>query len=96
MSVWDQARETWQELVAEFRLIVEAEYAAAVEATGGAMVNARGREKGWDSWGVFRGNRSVLLAYGTEELVEHLTQYPRTTLRAWEAAWYGQGGVQGA
>ena len=86
-AIYDHAADLWDRMHREYRLVSEAQYHAAEVATNANMVNARGRAAGWASWDVFHGPPSVVTAYGTEELWDHLNDHPRTTLRAFEAQW---------
>lgn len=74
----------WREVDREFAIVREAEYATAVEETGGFMINTRGHAAGWDSWRVFTGAPNVVRAYASEELRDHLARYPRTRRRGFE------------
>ena len=85
-AIYAFAEELRREMLAEYGAIREAQYNAAVEATNGVMVNARGRELGVSTWAVFEGP-SLLAAYGSPELRAHLAAHPRTTRADFEASW---------
>ena len=71
-------------LRAEHRLIVENDYAKAEEATGGAMLNQRGRMKGIDPFHLFTHNRTFFSAYASEELVEWRAEHPHLSFAEYE------------
>lgn len=85
-AIYAFAEELRQDMMAEYGAIREAQYAEAVEATHGHMVNERGRQLGVTSWAVFEGPH-LLAAYGSAELRQHLAAHPRTTRTDFEAAW---------
>ena len=87
MSIVSDAFTAWRECRAEYDDILHAQYMAAEEATRGAMLNARGREKGIDPFSLFMGNETRALAYASEELVEHWQQHPRITYARFEQQW---------
>lgn len=70
----------------EWRDLRESEYAAAVDATRGVMLNAAARARGVTSWDLYTHNRAYVARWGSPELVEHLAAHPRTTWAAWERA----------
>lgn len=77
----------YRRMRAEYQDVHEAQYAAAVAATHGHMVNRRGLDRGWTSERVFTATPVAVRAYATRELLDHLAGHPRTTLAAYEAAW---------
>lgn len=87
VSAWFAA---WRECRAEYDETLYAQYVAAEEATNGAMLNARGREKGIDAFTLFMGPEVRALAYASEELVEHWEQHPRVTYAKFERQWQAQ------
>lgn len=90
MSIVSEAFNAWRECRAEYDDTLYAQFVAAEEATNGAMLNARGREKGIDPFSLFMGNETRALAYASEELVEHWETYPRVTFAKFERAWQRQ------
>lgn len=72
------------QLRAEHRLIVEADYAAAVEATNGRMLNDRGLERGISTFDLFTHNRTFFSAYASEELVEWRAAHPHLSFEKFE------------
>lgn len=86
-AIYAYAADLWREMREEYALVQEAEYAQAVDATDGNLVNARGVAKGWTSWQVMWASWTVLRAYGTEELLDHLRTNPRTERRDFERSW---------
>lgn len=72
------------ELRQAHRAYIEADYAEAVEATNGKLLNERGREKGVDSYDLFTHNRTFFSAYASEELVEWRAAHPRMTFESYE------------
>ena len=71
MSIVGEAFSAWRECRAEYDDTLYAQYEAAEEATRGAILNARGREKGIDPFSLFIGNETRAMAYASEELIEH-------------------------
>lgn len=87
MSIVSDAFSAWRECRAEYDETLYQQYMAAEEATNGAMLNARGREKGIDPFTLFMGNQTRALAYASEELVEHWETHPRITYAMFEQQW---------
>ncbi|PRB14486.1 hypothetical protein [Microbacterium sp. MYb62] len=90
MSIISEAFNAWRECRAEYDDTLYALFVAAEEATRGAMLNARGREKGIDPFSLFMGNQTRALAYASEELIEHWEKHPRITFAKFERAWQRQ------
>lgn len=90
MSIISEAFSAWRECRAEYDETLYAQYEAAESATNGAMLNARGREKGIDPFTLFMGNENRALAYASEELIEHWQSHPRITFEKFERAWQRQ------
>lgn len=90
MSIVSDAFMAWRECRAEYDATLYARYEAAEEATNGAMLNARGRQKGIDPFSLFMGNENRALAYASEELVEHWQSHPRITFSQFERQWQAQ------
>ncbi|MHC9046734.1 hypothetical protein ACYX8G_19280 [Microbacterium saperdae] len=87
MSLISDAFAEWRECRAEYDETLYTQYAAAEEATRGAMLNARGRAKGIDPFSLFKGPEVRALAYASEELVEHWAAHPRVTFAKFEKQW---------
>lgn len=85
--IFDSAAREWAQMRRDYQDVVEAEYAAALAATNGYMVNRAGVERGWTTWRVFTGPPNVVAAYGTDELRDHLAAHPRLTLARFEQQW---------
>lgn len=75
-----------KELRDEHRLITQAAYEAAEEATNGALLNERGQARMIDPFSLFTHNHTYLLAYASPELVEWIKEHPRVTFADYEAA----------
>ncbi|UPL13040.1 hypothetical protein [Microbacterium galbinum] len=90
MSIISEAFSAWRECRAEYDETLYTQYEAAEAATNGAMLNARGREKGIDPFSLFMGNETRALAYASEELVEHWAEHPRITFAKFERQWQAQ------
>lgn len=90
MSIVSEAFNAWRECRAEYDDTLYAQFNAAEEATNGAMLNARGREKGIDPFTLFMGNETRARAYASEELIEHWETHPRTTFAKFERKWQQQ------
>lgn len=86
--IFATASAQWAAMRAAYQDVLEAQYEAAEEATNGYMVNARGQAKGWTGMAVFTGPPTVVQAYASDELKEHLAAHPRTSTRAFEAQWF--------
>lgn len=87
MSLISQGFAAWRECRAEYGQTLYAQYVAAEEATNGAMLNARGRQKAIDAFTLFMGPEVRALAYASEELVEHWETHPRVTFAKFERQW---------
>jgi len=87
VSIISEAFSAWRECRAEYDDILYAQFVAAEEATRGAMLNARGREKGIDPLSLFMGTELRARAYASEELIEHWEQHPRITFAKFEQKW---------
>lgn len=87
MSIVSDAFAAWRECRAEYDELLYQQYMAAEEATNGAMLNARGREKGIDPFTLFMGNQVRAFAYASEELIEHWETHPRITYAKFEQQW---------
>ena len=90
MSIISDAFYAWRECRADYDAVLYTAYEAAEEATNGAMLNARGRQKGVDPFSLFMGPETRALAYASEELVEHWESHPRVTFAAFEKRWQAQ------
>lgn len=90
MSIISEAFNAWRECRAEYDETLYAQFDAAEEATNGAMLNARGREKGIDPFTLFMGNETRARAYASEELIEHWESHPRITFAMFERKWQQQ------
>lgn len=87
MSIISEAFSAWRECRAEYDDTLYSQYEAAEAATNGAMLNARGREKGIDPFTLFMGTEARALAYASEELVEYWQSHPRITFAKFERQW---------
>lgn len=90
MSIVSEAFNAWRECRAEYDETLYAQFNAAEEATNGAMLNARGREKKIDPFTLFMGNETRARAYASEELIEHWEKHPRITFAKFEQKWQQQ------
>ncbi|AQY02059.1 hypothetical protein [Microbacterium foliorum] len=90
MSIISEAFNAWRECRAEYDETLYAQFNAAEEATNGAMLNVRGREKGIDPFTLFMGNETRARAYASEELIEHWEAHPRITFAKFERKWQQQ------
>ncbi|UUE19346.1 hypothetical protein [Microbacterium sp. J1-1] len=90
MSLISDGFAAWRECRAEYDDTLYAQYEAAEEATNGAMLNARGREKKIDPFTLFMGNETRARAYASEELIEHWESHPRVTFAKFEKRWAAQ------
>lgn len=90
MSIISEAFNAWRECRAEYDDTLYAQFDAAEAATNGAMLNARGRERGIDPFSLFMGNQTRALAYASEELVEYWEKHPRVTFAMFERKWQRQ------
>jgi len=87
--IWDAAIDEWKRVRGDYRLHLEAQYAAAVNVTNNVLLNARGRAAGVDTFSLFSGPMSRPLAFASEELLEfwqHVS--PRMTFAMFERQSY--------
>lgn len=68
----------------DYRLHLEAQYEAAMSVTNGALLNARGRALGTDTFSLFYGPMTRPRAYASEELLEFWQRSPRVTFERFE------------
>jgi hypothetical protein len=78
-SIFAYAAELRKQMLEEYRLVQEDEYARALHATNGYMTR-----DGKDSWDVFFGPPNVFEKWATDELKEHGRPTTRT---AFEREW---------
>jgi sirohydrochlorin ferrochelatase len=90
MSIVSETFNAWRECRAEYDDTLHAQFNAAEEATNGAMLNARGREKRIEPFTLFMGNETRARAYAFEELIEHWETHPRITFAKFERKWQQQ------
>lgn len=86
-SIYAYAESLRRDMLADYSILQEAEYDAAVNATNGYMVNARGLQKCLNGWDVFHGAPNVFDAYATDELRDYTKERPRTTRTTYEHHW---------
>lgn|GEM_PF-1285401 len=95
-AIFAAALDAWAECREAYALHLEAQYAAAVDATNGVLLNARGRAEGVASPSLFLGPRSRAEAFASAELREFWSTHPRVTFAQFERDWWnGQGGGSG-
>lgn len=75
-----------KEMRDEHRLVTQAAYEAAEEATNGVMLNERGQARMIDPYSLFTHNQTYFRAYASEELVEWMKLHPRVTFADYERA----------
>jgi len=85
--IFARARAQWHAMRRDYQDVLEAQYAAAEEATNGYMVTAEGQSWGWSGWSVFTSNPTTQAAHGSPELLEWLREHPRLTLAEFERQW---------
>lgn len=78
----------WRACRAEFELLLESAYAAAVDATNGNLLNKRGALAHVDPYSLFYGPRARAEAYASEELRAFWCAHPRVTFAEFEATWH--------
>ena len=76
--IFTWAKQAYAEMRAEYAIVQEAEYARAQEATNGYM----SLHDNYSAWEVF--NKNI---YRTDELIEHLEQFPSTKADDFEQEW---------
>lgn len=86
-TIYEWAEQLRRKMMEEYRLVQEAEYAAAEHATNGVMLNKKHANRYHDTWDVFFAAGPVRTAYASEELLEHLAAHPMTTRTAFEKQW---------
>jgi hypothetical protein len=87
--IWDAAIDEWKRVRGDYRLHLEAQYAAAVNATNNVLMNARGWDADVDSFSLFSGPMSRARAYASEELLDFWQHTsPRMTFAMFERQSY--------
>lgn len=87
MSIISEAFAERREAREAFDVVLWSAYMRAEEATNGALLNVRGRQKGIDPQSLFMGPAVRAYAYASPELVEHWETYPRVTYAEFERRW---------
>jgi hypothetical protein len=72
----------WRETRAAYQDYLEAQYAAAVDATNGNLLNARGKAAGIHGHTLFMGTTARAHAYASPELLEWWAVHGRLTFQA--------------
>ena len=86
----------WRECREAYDLKLEAQHAAAEEATRGAMLSPLGKLRGVSTHALFMGNRTHAYAYASPELIEWWDEHPRVTFQDFESQWpYPEEGLTG-
>lgn len=86
-TIYEWAEQLRRKMMEEYRLVQEAEYSAAVDATNGVMLNKKHANRYNDSWSVMFSTARLRALYASEELLEHLATHPVTTRTAFEKQW---------
>lgn len=86
-AIFARAASEWNDMRAEFDVVLEAAYRAAEEGVGGAMLNERGRREHVSAYSLLTGPWVRVLAYGSPELVEHFHKVGRPSLSDFEHQW---------
>lgn len=79
------ALDQWRVTRDEFEDYRLAAYERAIRETNGAMLNARGKRAGIDSYDLFIGPDVRARAYASEELIEHWAKHPRPVFARFES-----------
>jgi hypothetical protein len=87
--IFEHAAAQWAEMRAEFSLTLEAAYAKAEHETNGNMLSRRGRAEGVDAFSLLIGPYSRVLAFASEELIQHFEAVGRPSLARFEREWIG-------
>lgn len=85
--IFARAAAQWNDMRAEFDIVLEAAYRAAEEGSGGAMLNARGRREHVSAYSLLTGPWARVEAYGSPELIEHFQKHGRPSLHDFESEW---------
>lgn len=85
--IFARAAADWNEMRAEFDIVLEAAYTAAEKGSGGAMLNARGRREHVSAYSLLTGPWVRVEAYGSPELIEHFRKRGRPSLADFERQW---------
>jgi len=86
-AIFERAAREWAAMRSEYGDYLEAHIAAAVEATSGVLLNARGKRARVTETRLFTAGGSFAAAYASEELQEFWATTPRMTVRDFERAW---------
>ena len=78
------AAQQWRSMRADFEIVRESAYRAALDDCNGVLLNARGKKAGIDPYSLFMGNHARAYAYASRELADHWATRPRPTLAEFE------------
>lgn len=92
---FERALAEWRECREAYERALEAQHAAAEEATRGAMLSAFGQARGVDTRRLFMGPARRAYAYASPELIEWWLDHPRVTFQDFESQWPYPDGDQG-
>lgn len=86
-AIFARAAAEWNDMRAEFDIVLEAAYRLAEEGAGGAMLNARGRREHVSAYSLLTGPWVRVEAYASPELIEHFQKVGRPSLSDYERQW---------
>lgn len=86
-AIYTWASAIWKKCRADYEVELEQHYAAAEEATRGALLSKRGLAAGVDSWQLFTSDIRFARAYGSEELFDFWRTTQRLTFARFERQW---------
>lgn len=88
-TIYAYAETLRREMLEEYRLVQEAEHAAAEAATNGVMISKASAKEHWylTGWDVMFAGRAYRERHQSEELRDHLAAHPVTTRTAFERQW---------
>lgn len=86
--IFEQASRLWKDMRDDWENDVQYEYLAALEGTGGVLVNRKGRALHIDGLSLFTGPKDRAYKYASEELIEWWNHRPRMTLAEYEKTWF--------
>lgn len=85
--IFTHAASDWKKMRDDYSGYLQHAYDAALEGTGGVLVNRLGRSLHIDGFNLFTGSRTYAYKYASEELVDWWKHHPRLSLEQYEQQW---------
>lgn len=86
-AIFAHAAQEWARMRDDYAGYIQQAYDAALEGTGGVLVNRAGRARHIDGFDLFTGPTATAHKYASEELTEWWKTHPRLTLEQYERQW---------